>query len=215
MKLETSHWILIGVVVLVVILGFSNFWGSMESPYEMIDGPGYDYSEGMENQNLGEHERPPSQEVDQLGGNPTVSVPSDEEENQKPRKVMVGQNGAAQMEGMSDYAKAASSNDPMAELQSANCYPQVTLKPSELLPNSNDVNMFSKMYPEGQGNLMNNNYLQAGFGIGIDTVGQTLRNANLQLRSEPPNPQVKVSPWNQTTIDPDMGRLAFEIGGCA
>ena len=50
--------------------------------------------------------------------------------------------------------------------------------------------------------------------MGIDTVGNSLRNANQQLRSEPANPQVKVSPWNQATIDPDVNRKALEIGGC-
>ena len=37
----------------------------------------------------------------------------------------------------------------------------------------------------------------------------------MQVRSEPPNPQVKVSPWQQSTIEPDMGRKPLEIGGCA
>jgi hypothetical protein len=46
-------------------------------------------------------------------------------------------------------------------------------------------------------------------------VGQTLRNANLQIRSEPPNPQVAVSPWLNSTIEPDINRRPFEIGGCA
>jgi hypothetical protein len=41
-----------------------------------------------------------------------------------------------------------------------------------------------------------------------------LRNPNLQLRSEPPNPQLKVSPWNQTTIESDLNRRPLEIGGC-
>ena len=67
-------------------------------------------------------------------------------------------------------------------------------------------------YP-GQGEVGDQNFLNAGHHIGINTVGQTLRNANLQLRSEPPNPQVKVSPWGQTTIEPDSNRRAMEIGG--
>ena len=50
--------------------------------------------------------------------------------------------------------------------------------------------------------------------VGINTVGQSLRNANRQLRSEPPNPQVKVSPWLQSTIEPDSNRKPLEIGGC-
>ena len=69
--------------------------------------------------------------------------------------------------------------------------------------------------PSGEGSLNGKNFLQSGYHIGINTVGQTLRNANQQLRSEPPNPQVKVSPWLQTTIEPDLGRKPMEIGGCA
>jgi hypothetical protein len=42
---------------------------------------------------------------------------------------------------------------------------------------------------------MNKNFIQAGFFTGINTVGQTNRNPNLLIRSEPPNPQVQVSPW--------------------
>lgn len=38
--------------------------------------------------------------------------------------------------------------------------------------------------------------------IGINSIGQTLRNTNHQLRIEPQNPQTYISPWNQTTIEP-------------
>jgi hypothetical protein len=59
------------------------------------------------------------------------------------------------------------------------------------------------------------NLLRAGHWNGIDTVGSSLRNANLQVRSEPPNPQSPVSIWNNTTISPDMMRVPLEIGqGC-
>ena len=84
--------------------------------------------------------------------------------------------------------------------------------PSSLLPN--DVNSkWSNLNPEGDGYLKNINLLQAGSLVGIDTVGSTLRNANLQVRSEPPNPQGSVSPWNNTTIQPDIIRKPLEIGG--
>ena len=91
------------------------------------------------------------------------------------------------------------------------CYPKDTLTPQDLLPQ--DANStWAQTVPAGQGSLGDQNFLNAGFHVGINTVGQSLRNANLQLRSEPPNPQVKVSPWLQTTIDPDVNRKAFEIG---
>jgi hypothetical protein len=83
--------------------------------------------------------------------------------------------------------------------------------PSELLPK--DVNnQWAQLNPSGKGELSNVNLLKAGYHIGIDTVGQTLRNANLQIRSEPPNPQLYVGPWNQSTIEPDFMRPPLEIG---
>ena len=93
------------------------------------------------------------------------------------------------------------------------CFPKDQLTPSDLLPG--DANStWAKVNPAGQGELGDQNFLNAGYHVGVNTVGQTLRNANLQLRSEPPNPQVKVSPWLQSTIEPDTNRQPMEIGGC-
>ena len=93
------------------------------------------------------------------------------------------------------------------------CFPKDQLSPAELLPG--DANStWAQVNPAGQGDLRDKNFLAAGQHVGINTVGQTLRNANMQLRSEPPNPQVKVAPWNQTTIEPDSNRRPMEIGGC-
>lgn len=83
--------------------------------------------------------------------------------------------------------------------------------PSDLLPKGSN-NQWAQLNPSGKGDLENINLLKAGYHIGIDTVGQTLRNANLQIRSEPANPQLYVGPWNQTTIDPDFMRPPLEIG---
>jgi hypothetical protein len=83
--------------------------------------------------------------------------------------------------------------------------------PSELLPKDTN-SQWAQLNPSGKGELANINLLKAGYHIGIDTVGQTLRNANLQIRSEPPNPQLYVGPWNQSTIDPDFMRPPLEIG---
>lgn len=90
------------------------------------------------------------------------------------------------------------------------CYPKDVLSSADLLPR--DANsLWAQVSPSGQGSLADQNFLTSGFHIGINTVGQTLRNANRQLRSEPLNPQVKVSPWMQTTIDPDINRRPLEI----
>lgn len=100
------------------------------------------------------------------------------------------------------------------EIRGGNCWPKEQLTPNELLPQDNST-AWAQVNPQGSGTLKDKNFLQAGHHIGINTVGQTLRNANLQLRSEPPNPQVKVSPWIQSTINPDTNRKPLEIGGCA
>ena len=94
------------------------------------------------------------------------------------------------------------------------CYPQNSLKPDDLLPQDkkNKVNDFNKEYPVSEGILKGVNFLEAGYQVGVNTVGQSLRNANQQLRSEPPNPQVNVSPWQNTTIGPDLGRRPLESG---
>ena len=90
------------------------------------------------------------------------------------------------------------------------CYPKDVLSSADLLPR--DANsLWAQVSPSGQGSLADQNFLTSGFHIGINTVGQTLRNANRQLRSEPLNPQVKVSPWQQTTIEPDINRRPLEI----
>ena len=83
--------------------------------------------------------------------------------------------------------------------------------PSDLLPKDNN-SQWAQLNPSGKGELSNINLLKAGYHIGIDTIGQTLRNANLQIRSEPPNPQLYVGPWNLSTIEPDFMRPPLEIG---
>lgn len=91
------------------------------------------------------------------------------------------------------------------------CSKQAVVDPKQLLPKDGN-NAFSQMNPAGAGDIQNVSLLKAGYHIGINTVGQSLRNANLQLRSEPANPQLNVGPWNQTTIGPDLNRRALEIG---
>lgn len=91
------------------------------------------------------------------------------------------------------------------------CSKQNIQNPSDLLPKDNN-SQWAQLNPSGKGELSNINLLKAGYHIGIDTIGQTLRNANLQIRSEPPNPQLYVGPWNLSTIEPDFMRPPLELG---
>ncbi len=92
----------------------------------------------------------------------------------------------------------------------AGCYPRDQLTASELLPRDTN-SVWAQQNPLGPGSLKGVNFLSAGALVGINTVGQSLKNANLQLRSEPPNPQVAVSIFNNSTIEPDFNRRPLEI----
>ena len=78
------------------------------------------------------------------------------------------------------------------------------VSPEQLLP-SNDNTDFAKLNPS----IEKQNFLEAGAHIGLDTIGQSLRNANYQLRADPPNPQNNVSPWMNSTIQPDPERKSL------
>ena len=79
------------------------------------------------------------------------------------------------------------------------------ISPEELLPSQNNT-QFAKLNPTVASNLQNKNFLEAGAHIGLDTVGQSLRNASYDLRAETPNPRMNVSPWMNTTIQPDLAK---------
>jgi hypothetical protein len=128
-------------------------------------------------------------------------LPSEDENNETFRTVPEEPEVQAQEEA---------ANDTEGRLPNE-CYPKDVLTPQDLLPQDSN-STWAQTVPSGQGSLGDQNFLNAGFHVGINTVGQSLRNANLQLRSEPANPQLKVSPWLQSTIDPDANRRAMEIG---
>lgn len=121
-----------------------------------------------------------------------------------PAGATAGQEGYADL---SDFEGPSSFGNAEAP---AGCYPRDQLTPSELLPKDPN-SVWAQQNPMGTGSLKGKNFLSAGALIGVNTVGQSLRNANYQLRSEPPNPQVPVSVFNQTTIEPDVNRRTLEI----
>ena len=80
------------------------------------------------------------------------------------------------------------------------------VQPGDLLPKTNNSWGSSSQSVQIPGNLLSPTYL-----AGIDTINGSLRNPNLQIRSEPPNPVTNVSIWNQSTITPDYIRPPLEI----
>ena len=108
------------------------------------------------------------------------------------------------------FASANGTQTSMPGLPSSCSAPNIQ-NPDDLLPKDTN-SQWAQLNPTGKGELSNINLLKSGYHIGIDTIGQTLRNANQQIRSEPPNPQLNVGPWNQSTIEPDFMRPPLEIG---
>ena len=95
-------------------------------------------------------------------------------------------------------------------LDSSKCGAGGAFVSSSLLPKNDESleNSFTEFSPanvKGQ-NFLHSNSLPF-------TQSQSLRNANLQIRSEPANPQEVVCPWMQSTIAPESLRPNLEIGG--
>ena len=90
------------------------------------------------------------------------------------------------------------------------CNNKPVMDPKQLLPTDSN-NEWSNIMPNND--LKNIGMLNAGHHVGVNTVGSSLRNPNLQIRSEPTIPQTNIGPWNNTTIEADTLRRPLEIGG--
>jgi hypothetical protein len=102
---------------------------------------------------------------------------------------------------------------PVAAPSPAGYASQSVANPSDLLP-KDENSQWAALNPTSmnKGDVLMPDLLQAGYHIGLDTIGQTLRNANLQLRSDPIISKSDIGPWNQSTIEPDYGRVPLELG---
>lgn len=115
-------------------------------------------------------------------------------------------------EGFADFSSTGDLLGPVpmgAGAKPQGCFAREQINPSELLPMDNN-SAWAAANPQSDGNIQGQNFLNAGALSGINTVGQSMRNPNRGLRSEPPCPQVKVSPWMQSTIEPDLQRRPLE-----
>ena len=94
-------------------------------------------------------------------------------------------------------------------------YQEPQLSSSDLLPNGKIGADWAAVNPVGAEDLKGQNFLQAGYHSNINVVGiaQTNRNASWDIRSEMPNPQSKVGPFLNTTIDPDPFKASRQLEG--
>ena len=111
-----------------------------------------------------------------------------------------------------ESSKPASYDQPESVSASTSDYKSVdTAAPQDLLPVDKNSE-FAKLNPVSSGKQDLPDLLQAGSLIGIDTIGQTLKNANLQLRSDPTIKKQNIGPWNNSTFEPDLARVPLELG---
>ena len=144
-------------------------------------------------------------------GDPRFQEPTAQQQKQVWGAADAGTAVAANPAGQNEvFASAKGLGSPTMGLPPS-CTKGAAVDPSDLLP-KDDNSQWGALNPAGSGDLKNVNLLQSGYHQGIDTVGSSLRNANLQVRSEPPNPTTKVSPWMNATIEPDLMRVPLEIG---
>jgi hypothetical protein len=94
-------------------------------------------------------------------------------------------------------------------------YSETTLSSSELLPKGEIGASWAAVNPVGSEDLKGQNFLQAGYHSNINVVGiaQTNRNPSYDIRTETPNPQSKVGPFLNTTIDPDPFKSSRPLEG--
>ena len=94
-------------------------------------------------------------------------------------------------------------------------YSESVLSASELLPKGELGASFAAVNPVGADDLKGQNFLQAGYHSNINVVGiaQTNRNPSYDIRSEAPNPQSRVGPFLNTTIDPDPFKSSRALEG--
>ena len=113
-------------------------------------------------------------------GGPYGSMPHSQGGNEQPSESIQGRHPASQ-----------------------STYTETTLTPSELLPKGELGASWAAVNPASMGDLKGQNFLDAGYhtNTALAGVSQTNRNASWDIRSEQPNPQVKVGPFLNTTIE--------------
>jgi cytoskeletal protein RodZ len=95
--------------------------------------------------------------------------------------------------------------DPSSTLVNKN-----TTNPNDLLPNSMGSN-WGNLYPvQNDGGVNVPSTIDPSFSIGINTISSTLRNSNLDIRSEFAIPKVQVSPWNNSSIPQNLQKIGLD-----
>ena len=93
----------------------------------------------------------------------------------------------------------------MAKLMEENEEKKLKFNAGDLLPKDVNKDWFETDFSTAQVNVDDNNLVVTDrYIVGVNTVGQSLKNASYDLRAAPANPKFTVSPWQQSRIEPDF-----------
>lgn len=141
-----------------------------------------------------------------------------------PPTIVSGTNGTI-VSGSETKCASVEPSDPLSDMEfkavdyqgtklPSDCFPKDRMTVEDLLPKDAANSKWAQVNPAGQGDVKDQNFLTAGYMFGINTVGSSLKNPNLQLRSEPVIPKVSVGPFLNSSYEAsDALRRPLEIGG--
>ena len=75
----------------------------------------------------------------------------------------------------------------------------------DFLPKEINDTWFDTDFSQAKNNVNDDKLINTErYVIGVNTVGQSLKNASYDIRGTVPNPKFTVSPWNNSTYEPDF-----------
>lgn len=81
---------------------------------------------------------------------------------------------------------------------------------TQFLPQETNDEWFETDFTKAKYNLNNDKMINTDrYMIGVNTVGQSLKNPAYDIRGTIPNPKYTVSPWNNSTYEPDTNIKAL------
>lgn len=100
---------------------------------------------------------------------------------------------------------AGVTNDDVDKIVNERAQKQLEFNNTDLLPQEVNKDWFESDFSNARIKIGNDNLINTDrYMVGVNTVGQSLKNPSYDLRPSPPCPKVTVSPWNQSTIEPDF-----------
>ena len=149
-----------------------------------------DYNESIPQLQIKEETQVPQTQVPQTQQSVTINVPIINDEIFNPKNIDF------------DYGDATSTNYTLNDNTNEQKNSQQKLTSNDLLPGKSNADWFEN--PDVGVKIEDANLLADAIQkVGVDTVGQTRKNPSYDIRGTVPCPKFQISPWNNSTTEPD------------